>query len=173
MLFFSLTIRRTFESMCFFKSASRFNIPDTFLPLINCRRQTIVQIIFPRQGNTAWINSITWYSLSSECGQFSRRSVPFFFNFRDYLVTSLQSPSRTRRDKQNRRARKCWCWHCFKVWTCQGEQIPGVGQGGYYVNLVAKTSSCMLVDLILFACVCMCFLVIIDNNIIDVQPVEE
>lgn len=48
-----------------------------------------------------------------------------------------------------------------------------MGQGGYYVNLVAKTSSCMLVDLILFACVCVCFLAIIDDNIIDVHQVEE
>lgn len=77
-------------------------IPDTFLPLINCRRQTIAQIIFPRQGNTAWINSITWYSLSTQCGQFCRRSAPFFYS-RDNLVTSLWSHSRTRVDKQNHR----------------------------------------------------------------------
>lgn len=129
------------------KSVSCFYIPATFLPLINCRRQTIAQIIFPRQGNTAWINSITWYSPSSECGQFNRRSVPFFFFYsRDNLVTSLLSPSRTGGDKQNRRARKCLCWHC--VWTSQGELIPGVGQGGYYANLIATASSRTFVDLV-------------------------
>lgn len=61
-----------------------FCIPATFLPLINCRRQTIEQIIFPGQGNTAWINSITWYSLSTQCGQFSRRSEPFFLFQRQF-----------------------------------------------------------------------------------------
>ncbi len=77
-VFFSpLQTIKTFETT--WKSVLCFCIPDTLLPLINCRRQTIAQIVFPGQGNTAWINSITWYSLSSECGQFSRRSAPFFF----------------------------------------------------------------------------------------------
>lgn len=61
-------------------------------------------------------------------------------------MTSLLSPSRTGGDKQNRRARKLLCWHC--VWTSQGELIPGVGEGGYYANLIATASSRTLVDLV-------------------------
>lgn len=34
------------------------------------------------------------------------------------------------------------------MWTSQGEQIPGVGQGGYYANLIATARSRMLVDLV-------------------------
>ncbi len=34
------------------------------------------------------------------------------------------------------------------MWTSQGEQIPGVGQGGYYANLMAPARSRMLVDLV-------------------------
>lgn len=35
------------------------------------------------------------------------------------------------------------------MWTSQGEQIPGVGQGGYYANLIATSQkSRLLVDLV-------------------------
>lgn len=105
-----------------------FRIPATFLPLINCRRQTIEQIIFPGQGNTAWINSITWYSLSTQCGQFSRRSAPFFFIPETIWWPPSGALSMTSGDKQNHRARKCLCWHCVEVWAPQGEPIPAAGR---------------------------------------------
>lgn len=34
------------------------------------------------------------------------------------------------------------------MWTSQGEQIPGVGQGGYYANVIATARSCRRVDLV-------------------------
>lgn len=109
------------------------------------------QIIFLRQGNPAWIDSITWYSLSTECEQFNRRSVrffkfffySFFFYSRDNLVTSLRSPQHGRQREQNRWGRKCLCWHCVQGLTPQGEWTPGVGQGGYYANLIAEASGCL------------------------------
>ena len=79
-------------------------------------------------------------------------------------MTSLWSPSRTRGDKQNHRAWKCLCWHCVRVWTAQGEQLPGVGQGGYYVNSVVTASSRMLVDSVFLS-----ILVIINSFGVDVK----
>lgn len=53
------------------------------------------KIILREQGNTAWINSITPYSPSTQCGRFSRRSAPLFEFQRQFGDLPLQ-PQRDR-----------------------------------------------------------------------------
>ena len=92
-------------------------ILGTRLPLINCRRQTMKQIIFPRHENTAWINSITWYSLSTEYGQFCSRSVIFFFLLLFFFLWQRQFGDLPAESQQGRSGDwsqsepKSFCWH--------------------------------------------------------------
>lgn len=75
-------------------------------PFINRRRLGMEKIVLPEQGNTAWINSITPYSPSTQCGRFSRRSAPLFEFQRQFGDLPLQ-PQRDRRRQAEASSREC------------------------------------------------------------------
>lgn len=136
MLFFS------HEPLGHLKRHRKVSRVSTFLthscPWSTAEGRQLLQIIFPGQGNAAWINSITWYSLSTECGQFSRRSAPFFFFLFQRQFGDL--PPEPQQDQQRQTE-----WSSLKVLVLTLRLGVGFsrwtdtwcGTGGYYANLRA------------------------------------
>lgn len=113
------------------------DIPATLLPLINGRRLRMEKLILLEQGNTAWINSITPYSPSTQCGRFSRRSAPLFEFQRQFGDLPLQ-PQRDQRRQAEASSKKSA--HVDIASRCGLLKVnPYLLQDvGYYVNPAAK-----------------------------------
>lgn len=138
------------------------DIPATLLPLINFRRPTMEKIILPEQGNTAWIDSITPYSPSTQCGRFSRRSAPLFEFQRQFGDLPLQ-PQRDRRRQAEASSRKS---AHVDIASRRGllKVNPYLLQdSGHYVNPAVAAEACAffvsygaIIDTFAIRCVCVC-----------------
>lgn len=84
-------------------------------------------------GNAAWVNSITRYSPSTQCGRFSRRSAPLFEFQRQFGDLPLQ-PQQDRRHQAEAASKKSA--HVDIAWRCGLLKVnPYLLQdGGHYVN---------------------------------------
>lgn len=94
-------------------------------------------------GNAAWVNSITRYSPSTQCGRFSRRSAPLFEFQRQFGDLPLQ-PQQDRRHQAEAASQKSA--HVDIAWRCGLLKVnPYLLQdAGHYVNPPAVAWVCVV-----------------------------